>query len=68
MSPQKFLDISPSLNPEDIANGVLYVLGAPPHVQVCSAFSILILILHAMESCKNALYTSKIMQFDKPRL
>jgi hypothetical protein len=40
MPPQKFFDICPSLNPEDIADGVLYVLGAPPHVQVCSAFRI----------------------------
>jgi NADP+-dependent farnesol dehydrogenase len=39
MPPQKLLDICPSLNPEDIADGVLYVLGAPPHVQVCSTFS-----------------------------
>jgi NADP-dependent 3-hydroxy acid dehydrogenase YdfG len=38
MPPQKFLDILPSLNPEDIADGVLYALGAPPHVQVCSTF------------------------------
>jgi len=34
MPPQEFLDISPYLNPEDIADGVLYVLGTPPHVQV----------------------------------
>jgi hypothetical protein len=36
------------LNPEDIADGVLYVLGVPPHVQVCLAFNKLILILRAM--------------------
>jgi len=35
MPPQQFLDNYPSLNPEDIAGGVLYVLGTPPHVQVC---------------------------------
>jgi len=32
--PEEYLKISPSLKPEDIAEGVLYVLGAPPHVQV----------------------------------
>jgi len=26
--------MNPALKPEDIAAGVLYVLGAPPHVQV----------------------------------
>jgi NADP-dependent 3-hydroxy acid dehydrogenase YdfG len=30
------------MNPEDIADGVLYALGVPPHVQVCSTSSILI--------------------------
>ena len=34
MPSQRFLEILPSLNPEDIADGVLYVLGTPPHVQV----------------------------------
>ncbi|XP_033606975.1 farnesol dehydrogenase-like [Cryptotermes secundus] len=34
MPPEKFLDTCPSLNPEDIADGVLYVLGVPPHVQI----------------------------------
>jgi NADP-dependent 3-hydroxy acid dehydrogenase YdfG len=48
MAPKKFLETNPSLNPEDIADGVLYVLGAPPHVQVCSDFSTLVLILHAL--------------------
>jgi NADP-dependent 3-hydroxy acid dehydrogenase YdfG len=32
--PEEYLKMSPALNPEDIAAGVLYVLGAPPHVQV----------------------------------
>jgi len=32
--PEEFLKRSPLLNSEDIAAGVLYVLGAPPHVQV----------------------------------
>jgi hypothetical protein len=32
--PEEYLKMSPSLKPEDIAAGVLYVLGAPPHVQV----------------------------------
>jgi NADP-dependent 3-hydroxy acid dehydrogenase YdfG len=31
---KEFLKMSPALKPEDIAAGVLYVLGAPPHVQV----------------------------------
>jgi len=34
MPPEEFLKMSPALKPEDIAAGVLYVLGAPPHVQV----------------------------------
>jgi NADP-dependent 3-hydroxy acid dehydrogenase YdfG len=33
--PEEYLKKSPSLKPEDIAEGVLYVLGAPQHVQVC---------------------------------
>ena len=32
--PEEYLKRSPYLKPEDIAAGVLYVLGAPPHVQV----------------------------------
>ena len=32
--PEEYLKMSPALKPEDIAAGVLYVLGAPPHVQV----------------------------------
>ena len=34
MPPEEFLKMSPALKPEDIAAGVLYVLGAPPRVQV----------------------------------
>jgi len=34
MALEEFLKKSPALKPEDIAAGVLYVLGAPPHVQV----------------------------------
>jgi hypothetical protein len=34
MVPEEFLKMCPALKPEDIAAGVLYVLGAPPHVQV----------------------------------
>ena len=34
MVPEDFLKMSPALKSEDIAAGVLYVLGAPPHVQV----------------------------------
>jgi NADP-dependent 3-hydroxy acid dehydrogenase YdfG len=49
MAPQEFLDNCPSLNPEDIADGVLYVLGAPSHVQVSSKFSKLILIFNARQ-------------------
>jgi hypothetical protein len=33
-TPKEFLKKSPALKPEDIAPGVLYVLGTPPHVQV----------------------------------
>jgi NADP-dependent 3-hydroxy acid dehydrogenase YdfG len=32
--PQEYLKNRPALKPEDIAAGVLYVLGAPSHVQV----------------------------------
>jgi len=35
MAPEEFMKKSPYLQPEDIAAGVLYVLGARPHVQVC---------------------------------
>ena len=31
---EEYLKMNPSLQPEDIAAGVLYVLGTPPHVQV----------------------------------
>jgi hypothetical protein len=66
MAPQKFLDAFPSLNPEDIADGVLYALGVPPHVQVCSTFSKLILIFPCnggvlkcnIHGQKDAKYTS----------
>jgi len=34
MAPQHFLENNPYLNPEDIADGVLYVLGTPQHVQL----------------------------------
>jgi NADP+-dependent farnesol dehydrogenase len=34
MPPKEFLDACPHLNPEDIADSLLYVLGTPPHVQV----------------------------------
>ena len=34
MIDEETLKLSPSLKPEDIAAGVLYVLGAPLHVQV----------------------------------
>jgi hypothetical protein len=34
MAPKEFLKMSPALKPEDIAAGVLYVLGAPSNVQV----------------------------------
>ena len=34
MAPEEFMKKSPYLHPEEIAAGVLYVLGAPPHVQV----------------------------------
>ncbi|XP_046748681.1 farnesol dehydrogenase-like [Diprion similis] len=27
--------VMPKLHPEDVANGILYALGTPPHVQVC---------------------------------
>jgi hypothetical protein len=34
MPPEEYLKTYPALKPEDIAAGVLYVLGTPPHVQV----------------------------------
>jgi NADP+-dependent farnesol dehydrogenase len=38
MPPKELLEKSPGLNAEDIADGVLYVLGTPPHVQVGRTF------------------------------
>jgi NADP+-dependent farnesol dehydrogenase len=38
MPPKQFLENYPVLNAEDIADGVLYVLGTPPHVQVGRTF------------------------------
>ena len=35
MPPKEILEIMPNLKPKDIADGVLYALGTPPHVQVC---------------------------------
>ena len=35
MPPKEFLDNMPSLEAKDIADACLYVLGTPPHVQVC---------------------------------
>jgi NADP+-dependent farnesol dehydrogenase len=34
MAQKEYLAIIPSLNPQDVAEAVLYVLGTPPHVQV----------------------------------
>jgi NADP+-dependent farnesol dehydrogenase len=44
MPPTDFLNSCPFLNPEDIADGVLYVLGTPPHVQVCWIINKFILV------------------------
>lgn len=33
-SEESFADTMPSLNPEDVAHGVLYILSTPSHVQV----------------------------------
>jgi NADP+-dependent farnesol dehydrogenase len=38
MPAKELLDAHPALNPEDIADSVLYVLGTPPHVQVRLVF------------------------------
>jgi NADP-dependent 3-hydroxy acid dehydrogenase YdfG len=35
LPPKELLDTSVSLEAKDIADGVLYALGTPPHVQVC---------------------------------
>ena len=35
LPPKEYFETMPTLEPKDIANGVLYVLGTPPHVQVC---------------------------------
>ncbi|XP_069683460.1 farnesol dehydrogenase-like isoform X2 [Periplaneta americana] len=34
MPPEEFLSNYPALNPEDIADALIYVLGVPPHVQI----------------------------------
>ncbi|XP_069683461.1 farnesol dehydrogenase-like isoform X3 [Periplaneta americana] len=34
MPAEEFLKMCPSLNPEDVADAVMYVLGVPPHVQI----------------------------------
>ncbi|XP_069685857.1 farnesol dehydrogenase-like [Periplaneta americana] len=34
MPPKQCFETLPFLNPEDVSNSVLYVLGAPPHVQI----------------------------------
>ena len=39
MPPQQFLENYAYLNSEDIADGVVYVLGTPPHVQVCQSLA-----------------------------
>ena len=52
MSPEEFLKMSPALKPEDIAAGVLYVLGAPPHVQVRALFDVMLYSeFHKVVSC-----------------
>jgi NADP-dependent 3-hydroxy acid dehydrogenase YdfG len=33
LAPKVMLEVSPYLNPEDIAGSIVYVLGTPPHVQ-----------------------------------
>jgi NADP+-dependent farnesol dehydrogenase len=38
MPAKEMLESQSSLNPEDIADSVLYVLGTPPHVQVRLVF------------------------------
>ena len=34
LPPREYLETRASLQPEDIADGILYALGTPPHVQV----------------------------------
>jgi hypothetical protein len=58
MCPQHFLNTSPALKPEDIAESVLYVLGTPPHVQVRT---LCVCIIVASGTQAAGLWT-----FDKP--
>jgi NADP+-dependent farnesol dehydrogenase len=39
MPSKELVESCPFLNPEDIADSVLYVLGTPPHVQVRQVFT-----------------------------
>jgi hypothetical protein len=54
MSSEEILKRSPALKPEDIAAGVIYVLGTPPHVQVRPLFDVrLYNDFHNVVSCNS---------------
>ena len=54
MIPKELFEKSPVLKPEDIAAGLLYVLGAPPHVQVCAVCDVTFYSdFHRVVSCKS---------------
>jgi NADP-dependent 3-hydroxy acid dehydrogenase YdfG len=54
MATEEFLKMSPALKSEDIAAGVIYVLGTPPHVQVRALFDVrLYSDFHNVISCNS---------------
>lgn len=53
MPPKEFFEKMAALNPEDIADGVLYVLGTPPHVQVSQTFSTVTVTSHVAVISKS---------------
>ena len=52
MPPKEILEKMAALNPEDIADGVLYVLGTPANVQVRQTFSTVTVTNHVAVTSK----------------
>jgi NADP-dependent 3-hydroxy acid dehydrogenase YdfG len=54
MPSEEVLKMKPAFKPEDIAAGVIYVLGTPPHVQVRALFDVrLYSEFHNVVSCNT---------------